>query len=209
MPLKDLTGERYGRLTVIKLDEVKTNRKTGRTYWICQCDCGNEVSVRSDGLGKSSHSCGCLKLEQNKKNLGRFTTGESHSRLAAIWYHVRSRCYNEKDTNYKNYGMRGIKVYQPWYDDFLAFKKWAEETGYNDSLTIDRIDVNGNYTPENCRWETIQSQLNNKRDTLWVDYNGQKISLKQAHNLEKPDITYQTARMRYHKGIRNITQLFG
>ncbi|WP_339063554.1 hypothetical protein [Tepidibacillus marianensis] len=205
--LYDLTGNEYGRLKVIQLD-AKRSKKTKRVFWVCQCSCGNITSVRSDMLGKKTSSCGCLKEEQNEKNLGRFTTGESHSRLATIWYHMKSRCDNPKDTNYRNYGNRGITVCEEWKNDFLVFKEWAVNNGYQDGLSIDRIDVNGNYEPNNCRWLKQEDQLNNKRSTLWVEHKGDIKSLMQAYKEEKPNITYQTAKTRYHQGITDINELF-
>ena len=200
-------GQRYGRLTVLKIDESKAGGRQGY-YYICRCDCGNIVSVRGNILGKNTNSCGCLKREQDKKNLGRYTTGESHSKLACIWYHMKSRCNNERDTNYKRYGARGIKVCEEWENDFLSFKAWAEKNGYKEGLTIDRINANGDYEPSNCRWLTRSDQQNNKRTTLVIFHNGEYKSLKEAYNEEKPDIAYQTVRMRYHKGITDPEELF-
>ena len=200
-------GKRYGRLTVINIDESKKGGRQGY-YYICKCDCGNTVSVRGNTLGKNTNSCGCLKKEQDKKNLGRYTTGQSHSKLACIWYHMRSRCNNKRDTNYLRYGARGIRVCQEWDEDFLTFKEWADKNGYEEGLTIDRIDPNGNYEPCNCRWLTLSKQQNNKRVTLWVLHNGEYKSLKEAYNEEKPSVSYQTAKTRYHKGITDIEKLF-
>lgn len=204
---KSKVGNRYGRLTVLEVDHSKNGGKQGY-YYICKCDCGNICSVRGNILGKNTNSCGCLKKEQDRKNLGRYTTGESHSRLACIWYHMRSRCNNEKDDNYKRYGARGIKVCKEWEEDFISFKEWAESNGYEEGLTIDRIDPEMDYEPSNCRWLTLSEQQNNKRVTLWVYHNGEYKSLKQAYNEEKPEITYQTAKSRYHKGITDIEELF-
>ena len=204
---KPSEGDVYGRLKVVQRDVTRRN-KTNRFYWFCQCSCGNLVSVRNDLLGIKTNSCGCLKLEQNKKNLGRYTTGESHSRLASIWYHMKGRCEKPSDTNYRHYGARGITVCEEWKSDFLSFKKWSIENGYNDKLTIDRIDVNGNYEPSNCRWLNLQDQLNNKRNTLWVLHNGERKSLMQAYKEENPDITYQTAKTRYHQGYTDTSELF-
>lgn len=205
--LKNLTGIRYGRLVVIKRDFENVLDKK-RVYWKCKCDCGNEVTARGDMLGVCTNSCGCLKEEQNKKNLGRFTTGESHSRLAGIWYHMRSRCSNPKTTHYASYGGRGITVFEEWDKDFLIFKKWAMENGYHDGLTIDRINVDGSYTPDNCRWIPFAEQSNNKRGTLWVFHNDERKSLMEAYREESPKITYQTAKTRYHKGETDVNRLF-
>ena len=201
-------GNRYGRLTVLELDESKAGGRQG-FYYICQCDCGKIVSVRGNILGKNTKSCGCLKKEQDTRNLGRYTTGESHSKLACIWYHMRSRCNNEKDTNYPRYGARGIKVCKEWETDFNLFKGWALDNGYEEGLTIDRIDFNGNYEPSNCRWKILSEQQHNKRTTLFIFHNGEYKSLKQAYNEENPPVTYQTVKERYHKGYTEYEDLFG
>lgn len=201
----DRTGIKYGRLTVIKLHEIV--KKKG-SFWLCKCDCGNEKIIRGNMLGKQTRSCGCLKKEMEKENLGRFINGKMQSRLATIWYHMKSRCYNENDTNYKNYGAKGITVCEEWLNDFENFEKWSVLNGYSDNLSIDRIEVEGNYEPANCRWADFTIQSNNKRNTLFVEYNNQIMSLKQAYNLVKPQIAYQTAKTRYHNGERNIDELF-
>jgi hypothetical protein len=207
MSYTDMKGKVFGRLTVIEKDAERTD-KTNREYWICQCSCGNLKSARKDMLGRKTNSCGCLKLEQNKRNLGRFKHGKSHSRIATIWYHINSRCYNPKDTNYKNYGALGVTVCEEWRNDFLVFEKWALENGYSKNLSIDRIDVKGAYEPNNCRWADFETQINNKRGTLRVVHNGVVKSLAQAYKEEKPPITYQTAKTRYHQGIRDTNELF-
>lgn len=204
---KNKVGMRFGRLTVISVDETKYVKKQG-AYYICKCDCGNVVSVRGNTLGKNTRSCGCIKKEQDAKNLGRFTTGQSHSRLACIWYHMRSRCSNKNDTNYPRYGKLGVMVCKEWETDFLSFKKWAEENGYSDGLTLDRINPAGNYEPSNCRWISLSKQQCNKRGTLLVFHKGEYKSLKEAYNEEKPSISYQTARVRYNKGVADISELF-
>ena len=201
-------GKKYGRLTVLEVDISKYKKRRGY-YYICRCDCGNIVSVRGNILGKNTNSCGCLKKEQDLKNLGRYTTGESHSKLACIWYHMKSRCDNPNDTNYPRYGKRGITVCQEWSEDFLKFKEWATNNGFKEGLTIDRINPDGNYEPENCRWLTLSEQQNNKRTTLWIYHNGKYKSLKQAYNEEKPPVTYTTVKERYHKGITDFKELFG
>lgn len=205
--LKDLTGMRFGRLVVLERDtEDARNKKY--VYWKCKCDCGNIKTVRSDALGVDTNSCGCLKEEQNKKNLVRFTTGESHSRLANIWYHMRARCSNPKTDKYDSYGGRGIKVYEEWDNDFLAFKEWSMENGYYDGLTIDRIDVDKDYTPDNCRWIPFSQQSNNKRGTLWIFHNNEWKSLMESYREENPKVTYQTVKTRYHKGETDVNRLF-
>lgn len=200
----DLTGNRYGKLVV--LERGKDINK--RVYWKCECDCGNITSVRGDTLGRNANSCGCLKKEQDKKNLGRYIHGKSHDRLASIWYHIKTRCYDKNSDSYQHYGGRGISMHETWKKDYLMFEKWALLNGYTATMTIDRIDVNGDYHPDNCRWIPFSQQSNNKRGTLWVEYNGQMTSLKDAYNSNKPSITYNTARKRYHKGERLTSNLF-
>lgn len=200
-------GNRYGRLTVLEIDKKRGGGKQGY-YYICKCDCGTVKSIRGNVLGKTTKSCGCLAKELAKKTLKRYTSGESHSRLACIWYHMRSRCNNPKDTNYKRYGARGIRVCQEWEKDFLIFKKWALNSGYKSGLTIERIDFNGNYEPSNCKWATLSEQQRNKRTNIFIFHKGKYKCLMEAYLEEKPPITYQTVRERYHKGVNNLEKLF-
>lgn len=200
----DLTGKRYGKLVV--LEKAKSVNK--RTYWMCACDCGNVVLIRSDTLGRNANSCGCLKKEQDKKNLDKYIHGKSHGRLSSIWYHIKTRCNDEKSDKFQHYGGRGISVCDTWEKDYLEFEKWALLNGYTKEMTIDRIDVDGDYSPENCRWIPFSQQANNKRNTLWVEYNSQATSLKDAYDQEKPNIGYNTTRKRYHRGERDLNKLF-
>lgn len=163
---KNIIGNRYGKLTVISYD---TNR-----YYLCSCDCGNTKSIRRDKLlNGMTKSCGCIKT--GRKNLH----GDSHTRLYGIYSHIKDRCYNKNHIHYKNYGGRGIIMCNEWKKDYLIFKKWALENGYSDSLSIDRIDVNGNYEPANCRWATVEEQSNNKRTSCYLQYNGEIKTIAQ------------------------------
>ena len=98
--------------------------------------------------------------------------GKSHTRLYKIWIGMKKRCYNPRSNAYERYGGRGIGIYQEWLNDFMSFYNWSMENGYNDNLSIDRIDVNGNYEPSNCRWATIDEQSSNKRDTVYYEMFG-------------------------------------
>ena len=165
----DLAGQKFNRLTVI---ETAGKAKDGNYKWLCKCVCGKEVIVPSARLRKGENqSCGCLNKELTKE---RFTKhGKKNTRLYSIWCCMKSRCYNHKNTEYKNYGGRGIVVCEKWKNSFAAFYEWAIVNGYSDGLTIDRIDTNGNYEPSNCRWATNKEQANNRRTNNLITYNGE------------------------------------
>lgn len=198
---KDLTGQKFGRLTVLKVARQVQSGKRLRYYWLCQCDCGNTKEVRTDSLtDKLVQSCGCLKKEQDRTNLTKYHRHKmSKTRLYGIWQKMKDRCFNSNIPCYPRYGGRGIIVCKEWLtvDNFL---RWALENGYNDNLQIDRIDVNGNYCPENCRWVTAKQNCRNRRTNIQVEYNGKLVTLVELAELT--GMSYSCLHARYTRGVR-------
>jgi len=162
MKLIDISGQQFGRLTV---RERAVNNKHGKSRWRCTCSCGNETVVDGNSLRQgNTQSCGCLQKERTTAYKQKH--GKSHLRIYSIWTSMRSRCSNQHHKDWQHYGGRGICVCPEWNCNFMSFYHWATVNGYSDNLTIDRIDVNGNYTPDNCRFVTqIQQQTNRRNNT--------------------------------------------
>ncbi len=197
----DMTGLRFGKWTVIEQAEpLKDNRGYNIVRWKCQCDCGTVKDVIGTTLRSGrSKSCGCDKSVRSAVAHDLFTThGESKTRLYKIWVYMRKRCYNTNSSNYANYGGRGICVCDAWNDSFENFRDWAVNNGYSDDLSIDRIDVNGNYEPGNCRWVTGVAQANNRRNTVYYTFNGETKSV--AEWAKKLGLNYKTLLKRVKSG---------
>lgn len=196
-PAIDMTGKKINMLTVI----CRAESKNGRTMWHCKCDCGNEIDVWYAHLKKGQFSCGCYK---NKRISERLTKhGKTKTKLFKLWRHMRERCYKKYHKSYMLYGGRGITVCQEWLDDFMNFYNWAMDNGYdenapNGECTIDRIDVNGNYEPSNCRFVSIKEQCNNKRNNHLLEYQSEKHTISQWSELL--EIPYSTLAKRVEAG---------
>lgn len=261
MRANQLEGQKFGKLTVVSRSD---NSKSGKTKWLCKCECGNETIVYGDKL-KSGHttscgrcnyipirigdrfgrwtvvsdtaisvnghkkylckcgcikgtesyiaeyslksgnsrSCGCITCETNTERMS--THHKSKTRLFHVWESMKSRCYNSHNKSYKNYGGRGIKVCEEWLNDFEAFYSWAMANGYDENAqygecTIDRIKVNENYNPDNCRWADADTQALNRRSNVWITYNGETHSLSEWSEIT--GINRATLRQRLKKGCK-------
>ena len=170
---ENLIGQKFGRLTVIQKAEK------GRERYVCQCECGNTIMLVRCRLPKYK-SCGCYEKENLKIISKSSTHGMTNTRLYGIWCGMKDRCYNSNIENYYCYGGRGITVCDEWRHSFETFFEWAMNNGYKDDLSIDRINVNGNYEPSNCHWVTMIEQKRNKRNTVYIIDNGQKIPISVA-----------------------------
>ena len=191
--VEDISGKRFGRLTAIK---YIGKSKGKQTLWECKCDCGNIAIAHHQNL-KSGHtsSCGCYNSEVASEREKEH--GQSGTRLYNIWHDMIYRCYNGNHRSYKDYGGKGIIVCNEWKDDFEAFRNWAIENGYKENLSIDRIDSDKNYCPENCRWATDIQQANNTSRNLIFTVDGCTDTL--ANLCRKYNIPYTLAHSRIYR----------
>lgn len=203
---KDFTGKRNGRLTVLRKAD------SGITRWVCKCDCGNEVTL-TPYYFMQYKSCGCLERE-NKKDLTVYT--RTHGKANTVLYHkycgMKERCYNKNYYRYDRYGGRGIKICDEWLGEhgFENFYRWAIDNGYDENKkgydqTIDRIDVNGDYSPNNCRWANQKQQMRNYSRNVYVEYKGEKIPLSEF--CETHGITYSSYVVRNMKRGLSVEEL--
>ncbi len=180
--LKDLSGQRFGRYTV--LDQHRTIENCG-TQWLCRCDCGTEKWVYASNLRSGTTlSCGCLQRERAAETLAAVNTvhGGRGERLYKKWAGMKSRCYNPRHSSFKNYGGKGVTVCPEWRNDFSAFRSWAMENGWDENapkgaLTIDRKDNGKGYSPDNCRFVPLSAQSRNRSINRFVTYRGKEYLL--------------------------------
>ena len=189
----------------MKFSHKKPQTKKGYIYYyLCKCTCGNTCIVERFHL-KYGHtqSCGCLKKGIGKIN---YKHGMEKSRLYHIWQGIKRRCLNKNEDKYAQYGGRGIKICDEWKNNSSNFIKWALNNGYEDNLTIDRIDVDGNYEPSNCRWVTMKEQSINRRNTVKITYNNQTFSLVEWCNFLNLD--YRKIYLRIYRNKWSIEKAF-
>ena len=188
----DLTGQKFERLKVIRY----AGTKKGCALWECQCKCGKKIITKGKYLRNGdTKSCGCLikELAIERMKQRNTTHGMRNTRLYAIWHGMKQRTLEQTNKAYENYGGRGIEICEEW-KNFEKFKQWALKNGYEDGLTIDREDNNGDYCPENCRWATYKTQANNRSNNVLIEYNGETKTVSQW--AEEKGIRNDTLRLR-------------
>lgn len=196
-PPIDMTDKKINMLTVLH----RAESVNGRTMWHCRCDCGRELDVWYAHLKKGQYSCGCATARRISEKMTRH--GGSDSRLFGVWSKMKERCYRQNHKSYNDYGGRGIKVCDEWLDNYANFRDWAIQNGYNENAefmkcTLDRIDSNGNYEPDNCRWVDMKVQCNNRRNNRYLEYRGEKHTVAEWSDLL--NIPYDTIFRRLELG---------
>jgi len=187
----DLTGKRFGNLTAVSFEGHNPGKST---EWECVCDCGNTIIKSIHKLQTNKNlSCGCIRNKRIRKP----KHGLCKTRIFRIWRCMHNRCTNIKDIGYKYYGSKGITICDEW-KDVRTFADWANNNGYTDILTLDRIDSCGNYDPDNCRWSTMLEQENNRSDNVLIEYNGETNTL--SNMCRKYNKKYNTMHSRLKKG---------
>lgn len=198
---ENLIGHKFGRWLVTGVAETKVTKANRKIrYWHCLCECGTQRAVKEQSLksGKSK-SCGCYHSDiMHVVGVQAKTThGMSSTRLYRIFRHMHNRCKNTNDIRYKQYGGKGITITDEW-NSFEVFKDWALNNGYADDLSIDRIDVNKDYSPDNCRWTDAKTQSNNKSNTKYYTYNGKTHNIGEWSDIM--NIPYKTLWKRINAG---------
>ncbi|UVD43225.1 deoxyuridine 5'-triphosphate protein [Enterococcus phage TJE2] len=205
---KSLVGKTFGRLTVIKdSGERATN---GSILWECKCSCGKTSLVRgSELIGGRTKSCGCYSTDVLKKvatKHGLSKVNGKPTKLFRAWASMKQRCYNKNHASYKDYGGRGITICSEWRENFEAFHDWAMTNGFSDDLSIDRIDNDKGYSPDNCRWVDAKTQIRNRRNTVTYEWQGKEYTRAELSRLT--GINEQTIASRLNKGFSLEEVLF-
>lgn len=205
--MNSLVGQKFGRLTVIKREK---NDKTNHSKWLCRCECGNYKIIAGTFLRTfKTKSCGCLFREVHSKSKYKNKQEKHFKRIYNILMGMKDRCYNFNSKDYKYYGNRGIKICQEWLNNETGvdnFYNWAITNRYREDLTIDRIDVNGNYEPENCRWVNSKTQARNTRKNRKIEYNGESKTLSEWSEIL--NIKYVTLSNRINTNKWDIERAF-
>lgn len=192
--IKDITGQQFGALLVIE-NVGKDSR--GEMIWRCRCECGKETVVTGYKLRSGwTKSCGCLQEKHRREGFNK-SHGMTNTKLYVIWQNMKHRCNDPKNIMYKNYGERGIRVCELWMSGFEPFMKWAFQSGYSDGMSIDRIDVDGNYEPSNCRWVTKKQQYLNRTDSHLITAFGKTQTIKEW--ADESGINYDTIERRINQ----------
>ena len=195
---KDLIGMKFGRLTVLE----RAPNKGRQARWLCQCECGKKCVVPTARLNNgNTQSCGCLRLERMKANHAT-THKMAGTKIYKSWCDLKRRCTCPTDPHYERWGGRGIKIYEPWFNDFQAFYDYVSKLPHygEEGYTLDRINNDGNYEPGNLRWADADTQCRNKRNNIWIDYNGEQMILKDASRTS--GLPYAAVYKRYRRGAR-------
>lgn len=208
-PREDLTGKQFSRLSVLRPAEDRV-LKIGKhlTMWECKCNCGNTVIVRSCDLKSGKvMSCGCYRKETTRAihTTHGATKGRKAKKLYSVWAGILARCNNPGSAEFQYYGGKGVTVCKGWENDYSAFEKWALTNGYEEGLSIDRIDVNGDYCPENCRWATDIEQANNKTTNKFLEAFGERHTI--AEWARKLDVTYNSLYYSLSKNAWDLTKV--
>lgn len=197
---EELIGKKINMLTIIKIN--KNTNKQGRRTCVCLCDCGKireDIEIQVLIRKNPQKSCGCIRANSRKSH------GMSRTSLHRVWTNLKARCKNENQPQYKDYGGRGIKYFKEW-EQFEPFMDWAFKNGYEEGLTLDRIDNNGNYEPSNCRWVTQKKQANNTRKTIFLTHEEVTLSTKEWESLV--NISSRMLRKRKKDGWKDVQILY-
>ncbi len=191
---------------MLTVEEQLQERKNNKVLWRCRCDCGKYINTYKSKLELGQvKSCVCLRdtilFKKGNVPINKKIDGKNiyKGRIYKIYTGMKSRCLNVKDKSYKYYGLKDIGIYKVWIDDFKKFYEWSMDNGYDDELSIDRIDVKGNYEPSNCRWVTMKVQANNRTNNKHVEYKGIKYTYSEF------ETTYNIPQSNIQKLIKNYS----